>query len=168
MVPDNREVKNLIFHDLHDASYAGHPGVRKTVMNIPQYFTWPKIWAETESYVKYCTSCQVNKGNNTKPPRLLQPNDTPPNPWHTITTDYVTGFPKIVAKYNAVAVFVDSLTKYVLLVPCSKESSGADWAHMFVDNVHEHFGLPVHVLSDIGTQFTGLFNHSLAERLGSS
>ena len=37
---------------------------------------------------------------------------------------------------------------------------------MFMDHVHEHFGLPVHILSDRGTQFTGLFNQSLAERLG--
>ena len=48
-------------------------------------------------------------------------------------------------KHNAVAVVIDALTKYVILLPCSKDSSGADWAHMFVD-VHEHFGLPVHVL----------------------
>ena len=95
----------------------------------------------------------------------MQPNDVPPYPWHTVTTDYVTGFPKTAAKHNAVAVFVDAWTKYVILVPCSKESSGADWAH-FMDIVHEHFGLPIHILSDRGMQFTGLFNQSLAERLG--
>ena len=96
----------------------------------------------------------------------MQPHDVPPYPWHTVSTDYVTGFPKTVSKHNAIAVFVDLLTKYVILVPCSKESSGADWAHMFMDNVHVHFGLPVHILSDRGTQFTGLFNQLLAKRLG--
>lgn len=98
----------------------------------------------------------------------MQPNDVPPYPWHTVTTDYVTGFPKTASKHNAIAVFVDALTKYVILVPCSKESSGADWARMFMDNVHEHFGLPIHILSDRGGQFTGLFNQSLAEQLGYS
>ena len=37
---------------------------------------------------------------------------------------------------------------------------------MFKDNVHLHFGLPEHILSDRGTQFTGLFNQVLAEHLG--
>ena len=37
-----------------------------------------------------------------------------------------------------------------------------------MDNVYVHFGLPEHILSDRGTQFTGLFNQSLAERLGYS
>ena len=44
--------------------------------------------------------------------------------------------------HNAIAVFVDALTKYTVVVPCTKESSGADWAHMFKDHVHVHFGLP--------------------------
>lgn len=93
----------------------------------------------------------------------MQPNEVPPYPWHTVTTDYVTGFPKTADQHDAVAVFVDALTKYVILVPCSKESLGTDWAHMFVDPVHDHFGLPVHILSDRGTQITGLFNQSLAQ-----
>ena len=49
---------------------------------------------------------------------------------------------------------------------CTKESSGADWASLFKDHVHVHFGLPEHILFDRGTQFTGLFNQVLAERLG--
>ena len=65
----------------------------------------------------------------------MQPNAVPPYPWHTVTTDYVTGLFKTANKYDAIAVFVDELTKYVLLVPCSKESSGANWAHMFTDSV---------------------------------
>ena len=74
-----------MFHEFHDASYAGHLGVRKTVPNIQRYFTSPNMWAETNTYVKYCPSCQVNDGNNTKPPGLMQPNDVPPYPWHTVT-----------------------------------------------------------------------------------
>ena len=39
---------------------------------------------------------------------------------------------------------------------------------MFMDHVHVHFGLPTHILSDRGTQFTGVFNQTLADRLGYS
>ncbi len=98
----------------------------------------------------------------------MQPNEVPPYPWHTVTTDYVTRFPKTIAGHDAVAVFVHELTKYVILVPCSKETSGTDWAQTFMDQVHVHFGLPTHVLSDRGTWFNGLFNQSLVAHLGYS
>ena len=166
VVPRDQEVKRLILQEFHDSPYAGHLGIRKTVKNILRYFNWPNIWAEAESYVQHCPSCQIHKGNNQKPHGLMQPNEVPPYPWHTVTTDYVTGFPMTADNHNAIAVFVDALTKYVVIVPCTKESSGADWARMFKDNVHVHFGLPEHILSDRGTQFTGLFNQVLAERLG--
>ena len=166
VVPKDQKVKRIILREFHDSPYAGHLGIRKTVKNVLRYFTWPNIWAETESYVQHRPSCQANKGNNQKPYGLMQPNEVPPYPWHTVTTDYVTGFPMTADNHNAVAVFVDALTKYTVIVPCTKESSVADWAHMFKDHVHVHFGLPEHILSDRGTQFTGRFNQVLAERLG--
>ena len=85
-----------------------------------------------------------------------------------MTTDYVTGIPETASKHNAIAVFVDALTKYVTLMPCCKSSSGVDRAHVFMDHVYAHFGLPEHVLSDRGAQFTGCLKQSLAERLGYS
>ena len=72
----------------------------------------------------------------------MQPNEVPPYPWHTVTTAYVTGFSRTAAKHDAIAVFVDALR----------------YKSIFV--------LPIHILSDQGTQFTGLLSQSLAERLG--
>lgn len=73
--PDNNQIEDLIFHYV---SYAGHLGVCKTMKIIQRYFTWLDIWSE--AYVKYCPSCQVDKGNNTKLPVLMQPNEVPPYP----------------------------------------------------------------------------------------
>lgn len=111
MVPDNREVKTVIFREYNDASYAAHLSVRKTVKSV-QLLTLPNTWAEFETCVKYFPRCQVNKGNNTKPHGLMQPDEVPPYPWHTVTTDYINSFPKTAAKHNAIAVFVDALTRY--------------------------------------------------------
>lgn len=52
----------------------------------------------------------------------MQSNEVPPYPWHAVTTDYVTGFAVTTDDHTAVAVFPDALTKYVLIVPCTKES----------------------------------------------
>ena len=109
----------MILKEFHDSPYAGHLGIRKTVKNILRYFTWPNIRAETASYVQHCPSCQVNKGNNQRPHGLMQPNEVPPYPWHTVTTDYVTGFPMTADNHNAIALFVDALTKYTVTMPCT-------------------------------------------------
>ena len=52
VVPYNREVKILIFHEFHGACYADHLGFRKPVKNRQHYFTWLDIWAETETCVE--------------------------------------------------------------------------------------------------------------------
>ena len=166
VVPDNSEVKQLIFHEFHESAYAGHLGIRKLSRTYCTTLHGLMFGLKPKTYIKYCDSCQGNKGNNTKPKGRMQPNAVPPYPRHTVTTDHVTGLPKTANKYDAIAVFIDELTKYVSLVTCSKQSSGANWAHVFVDNVYVYFGLPEHILC--GTQFTGLFNQSLAERLGYS
>ena len=83
-------------------------GTRKTIKNILRFFTWMNIWAETEAYIKHYPSCQVNKGANAKPKGLMQPNEEPLEPWHTVTTDYMTGFPETAKKFNSIAVFVDA------------------------------------------------------------
>ena len=115
-------------HELHDASYAGLLGVRKIVKNIQCYFTCPNIWAATESYGKHCPSCHVNKGNNTKPPGLVQPDDYLVILAYGHLTISLDVMKLQLSTKNAVTVFADALTKYVILVPYSKESLGADWA----------------------------------------
>lgn len=100
------------FHHPPTLGMAGHLSICKTVKNIQRCFTCPKIWAGT--YIKHSPSCQVNKGNNTKPPRLMQPNEVPPYHWHTVITDYATGFPKTADKHDAVAIIVNAVTKYVM------------------------------------------------------
>ncbi len=143
-------------------------GITKTRYSIQRYFTWKHLHADVAEYIKYCPSCQVQKGSTSRPVGLLQPLEVPPYPWHTVNTDYMTGLPKTAAGNDAIVVFVDKLTKYVLLVACSKESSAFDWVSMFLHHVHGHFGLPDKIVSDRGPQFTSAFNHSLADRLGST
>ena len=87
-------------------------------------------------------------------------------PWRTVTTDYITGLPLTTKGHNAIAVFVDKLTKYVYAVPCSNTSDATDWAHMYVEHVVQHQGLSEVIISDRGPQFISTFNKALAARLG--
>ena len=49
---------------------------------------------------------------------------------------------------NAIAVFVDKLTKYVYAVPCSDTSDAIDWANMYVEHAVQHEKLSVVMISD--------------------
>ncbi len=51
-----------------------------------------------------------------------------PYRWHAITTDCVTGLLACDSGPEAIAVFVDKLTKYVYLMLCKTTSDGKDWA----------------------------------------
>ena len=90
----------------------------------------------------------------------------PPFPWHTVTTDYITGLPLTPRGKNAILVFVDKLTKYVYAVPCSDTSDAVDWVNMCVEHVVQHQGLSDAVVSDRGPQFISSINQALAARLG--
>lgn len=96
----------------------------------------------------------------------MLPITVPPHRWHTVTTDYVTGQPESDSGHDAIAVFVDRLTKYVYIMPCTVNNDGEDWADMFMASVHTNQGLPDRILSDRGPQFKGEFNQALAQRLG--
>ena len=81
------------------------------------------------------------------------------------TTNYITGL--LTAKgNNAIAVFVDKLTKYVYAVSCSYKSDAVDWANMYVEHVVQHEGLSVVMISHRGPHFNSAFNKALALRMG--
>ena len=166
VVPDSKDTKLLILKAMHDHPLAGHFSVAKTLKAIDQRFFWRRAAQEVSDYIKHCPSCQANKSKPSKPSGLLQPLDVPLAPWHTVTTDYITGLPLTAKRHNAIAVFVDKLTKYVYAVPCSNTSDATDWTRMYVEHLVQHQGLSEVIISDRGPQFISTFNKALAARLG--
>ena len=166
VVPDSTDTKRLILEAFHDHPMAGHFGFTKTLKAIKSRFYWRNADKEVGDYVRNCPSCQLQTTHPSKPKGLLQPLDVPPYAWHTVTTDYITGLPRTPKGNNAIAVFVDKLTKHVHAVPCSDTSTAVDWANMYVEHVVQHEGLSTVIISDRGPQFNSAFNRALALRLG--
>ncbi|RWS01735.1 Retrotransposable element Tf2 protein type 1-like protein, partial [Dinothrombium tinctorium] len=72
------------FHEDH-----GHPGKRKTIQLISNYYWWPDILRDIKKHVESCRNCQLVKTRHTprygqyiRPDHDLQPNDL----WATIVT----------------------------------------------------------------------------------
>jgi hypothetical protein len=64
------------------------------------------------------------------------------------------------------AVFVDRLSKRILIAPTTDEVTAEGVAALFLGTVFRHHGLPLELVSDRDPRFTSAFWRSLAERLG--
>ena len=132
MVP--HELCQKILVENHDVPIAGHVGINRTMDLIKRNYWWHGIRGDVVAYVQSCPVCQRMKSDNRKKASKMQPIPLPNRAWQQITTDLVTDLPESDGK-TAIAIFVDSLTKMIHMVQCTKEVTGSQYAWLFVDNV---------------------------------
>ncbi|KAH0603186.1 uncharacterized protein H6S33_008190, partial [Morchella sextelata] len=135
-VPDYDPLKLRILQLYHDAASAGHPGREKT-------FELPNTPGKLG---------------------VLRPLPIPAQPWQEVSMDFVTGLPESEG-YDAIMVVVDRLTKMRHLLPCNTTVNSEDVAQLYLRNIWKLHGLPTHVTSDRGTQFTAKFWKALCKHL---
>ena len=121
---------------------------------------------EVEQHVDTCLVCQQTKYSRQKTPGLLQPLDIPEQPWTELSMDFITQLPKTKGGHDAVAVFVDRLTKMVRLAATTTEVSAEGAADLLVQHVVRHHGLPTSIVSDRDVRFTSKFYRHLTARWG--
>jgi hypothetical protein len=80
--------------------------------------------------------------------------------------DFITQLPVTKTGYDAIAVFVDRLTKMVHFAPTYTDCSARDVARLFNDTVFKHHGLPSELISDRDPRFTSEFWTELTRLLG--
>ncbi|KAH0611235.1 uncharacterized protein H6S33_011662 [Morchella sextelata] len=150
-VPDYDPLKLRILQLYHDAASAGHPGREKTFELIARY-------------VRNCHTCQRSKPNTHGKLGVLRSLPIPEQPWQEVSMDFVTGLPESEG-YDAIMVVVDRLTKMRHLLPCNTTVNSEDVAQLYLRNIWKLHGLPTHVTSERGTQFTAKFWKALCKHL---
>jgi transposase InsO family protein len=80
--------------------------------------------------------------------------------------DFITQLPVTKKGYDAIAVFVDRLTKMVHFAPTYTDCSSKNVARLFNDTVFKHHGLPSELISDKDPRFTSKFWTELTRLLG--
>jgi transposase InsO family protein len=164
LVPDNNDLKREILKLYHDSPLVGHPGQQRTLELVSRHYTWPGKKGWIKAYVESCDTCQ--RMRRAKAPSLpLKPLEVPPGPFHTISYDFITGFPKSKGM-DAILVVINSFTKFGHFIPTSSKATAQDLAELFVTNVWKLDGLPVKTISNRGTTFTGKFLRGLYKQLG--
>ena len=62
--------------------------------------------------------------------------------------DLITHLPLTPAGHDAIAKFVDRLSKYVYFIPCSGKIMAKELAHLFICSVVCNHGIPSKIISD--------------------
>jgi transposase InsO family protein len=155
-VPNHPPLQLRIIQEYHDTPSAGHPGRDKTFELIARDYYWPKMRETIAQYVRNCFECRRSKPTHHAPYGILRPLPIPTRPWEELSMDFVTGLP-LSEGFDAVMVIVDRLTKQRHLIPCHTTANAKDVADIYLREVWKHHGLPSHITSDRGTQFTAAF-----------
>ena len=72
--------------------------------------------------------------------------------------EFVTGLPESTASgYTGIAVIVDRFMKCAIYLPCRKDIDSPELARLFIEHIICKHGIPDHVITDRGTQFTSCF-----------
>ncbi|KAJ9525459.1 hypothetical protein QJQ45_003135 [Haematococcus lacustris] len=166
VVPNVPELREHILHEMHDAAYAGHVGMTKTLERVTRVFWWNTVRADVRDYVGTCDACQRDKSSNSKPGGLLRPLTIPGYRWEHVSMDLVTKLPTGTHGYDAICVIVDRLSKMVHFVPCKESMNAMAFTRLFINNVFRLHGLPAEVLTDRGAHFNNKFWHAVKKLLG--
>ncbi|QRW23855.1 Retrotransposable element Tf2 protein [Rhizoctonia solani] len=164
VVPDSEPIKERLMREFHDSPLAGHPGQQRTLELVSRTYWWPGMKSSAKEWVECCPVCQANQQAHA-PVIALKPLEVPPFPFHTISYDFITGFPKSNG-HDAILVVIDSFSKFGHFIPTLKKVTAKGLADLFVSHVWKLHGLPIRTILDRGTTFTGKFLRALYQRLG--
>ncbi|KAF8748329.1 hypothetical protein RHS01_10931 [Rhizoctonia solani] len=138
MVPDVGALQTELLRIYHDSPLAGHPGRQQTLELLSRVYYWPGIPANTYWHVNSCETCQ-----QIQKPKLAKDGNN-----------------------NSILVIVDSFTKYVILVECSKKLKAPALADLFLQHVWKCYGMPERTVLDCGRVFNNKFLRALYQCLG--
>jgi len=168
-VPENDELRLMIFRDLHDSSVGGHPGKTKLMELFSRHYWWPSWTVTVKQYVRNCATCMRIKPSRMRYQGALKPLPISDRRWRDISLDFIISLPPSPNEWGVpcknMLVVVDRLTKQGHFIPCNNMDALAT-ARMFYFNVFKHHGLPNSIVSDRGTQFVSHFWLALCDILG--
>ena len=131
----------VMLRDLHEA----HLGIIKMKGIARSYLWWPGLDSEIETMAKSCeTCCQIQ---NNPPLSPLHPWMFPTGVWQRLHMDFAGPF-----QGHTFFIVVDAYTKWPEVIEMNSTTSGKTIEAL--RDLFYRYGLPEHIVSDNGTQFT--------------
>jgi len=114
-VPNDQELKNMLFYEMHKVHYVGHPGYQKTIVALKNQYYCPCMKYKVATFIARCLEIQKVKGEHKQPTVLLQHFPVHEWKWEFVTMDFITKLPRTVKKHNSIMVVVDNLLNFPIL-----------------------------------------------------
>ena len=80
-VPDDKDLRKVIFEEAHSGSFAIHPSSTKMYQDLKMSFWWSGMKRDVSEFVTKCLVCQKVKVEHQVPSGLLQPIRIPKWKW---------------------------------------------------------------------------------------
>ena len=147
-------LRQKIIWEYHDAPPSGHPGTEETLRSIHQTFIWPGVSREIRRYVAgchLCICCKPTRGHHEDHQRPRSARTA----WEAIAVDVMSPYPRTRQGNRFILVVTDMFSRWVEAFPL-RDLTAPRLIEIFESNVFPRWGYPRRILSDNGTQFTGL------------
>lgn len=152
-IPDHDSLIKEVIQQAHDET--GHPGYARSHKRIIQTMFIQRLSQRLHEYLRYCPLCRLNQTPRHKPYGVLQPILAPPEPFYTITIDFILALPKSKPdQYDCLLTVTEKFTKRLALVPGNETHRAKDWALALLNHLMlTDWGLPKVIVSDRDSKF---------------
>ena len=144
----------------------GHPGYGRLLQKASAWYI-RRVAKHVREYIRHCSSCQIYQTKRHMPYGAMQPIESPPVPFHTITIDFILSLPTSVEGFDMAMPVTCKFTKRVTIVPGKSTWSAKDWAKALLNQLClVDWGLMKVILSDRDRKFLGELWAELFKLLG--
>jgi len=142
--------RELLIHEVHGESLAGHFGEKKTLMMLKEHYYWPCLEKDVQDVIKRCAICQMAK-SHTLPRGLYTPLSVPNHPWKDVSMDFILGLPQTQRGNDSIFVVVDHFSKMAHFILCNKTNDATHIANLYFKEADKFHGIPRSIVSDRDT-----------------
>ena len=141
----------------------GHLGKHKTWKAFNRKYYTPQGKQRCREAVRTCPECQL--GKNYKARHVPKGHINSPGPWETVRIDIAGPLPVNGKSNRYIVTMMDVYSRYLIATPVRNHRASAV-SRCLYESVVAYFGAPRSILSDRGTEFTGMIWESLTQMLG--
>lgn len=157
--------KRIIAMHHDDPFNGGHHGFSKTLAKIQRNYWWTGMQKDVKNHCSTCVPCQRSQPT-TRRQYFPSAHPRPSHCFQVIAIDEKTSLPLTKRGNKSVWIFVDYLSRMVILEAAPESMTAEQLSHVFLTRIVRDWGFPSKIVSDRGTQFTSKAWDALTKTTG--